>query len=62
MTAITGLSEGTKSVLKDYCERQRPRISQIKWVELHLDQDIKNEQGEDLENAKHRKHNDRSSV
>ena len=61
MAAITGLSEGTKSVLKDYCERQRPRISQIKWVELHLDQDIKNE-GEAQGNAKHRKHNDLSRV
>ena len=41
MPVISGLSEGTKLALSEYCYRTRK--TQIQWVEEHLAADLKRE-------------------
>ena len=43
MPAITGISEGTKEILLNFLNRQRPRMTQRAWVEKNLDRDLKEE-------------------
>jgi hypothetical protein len=41
MPAITGLTESTKYAILDYCNRHN--ITQVAWVEKHINTDLEKE-------------------